>query len=62
MLKRLTAIEENVSVSAQVIIQLAHDAKTDDGALDAQIRAELNSVTSQLGNDLRLENANVAES
>ena len=62
VLMRLVAFEVHGVTSAQVVIQLAHDAKQNDDTLDAQLRAELNSMTSHWGNELRKENAKVADS
>ena len=62
VLTRLAAVEIHVGTLAQVVTQLAHDAKKNDDILDAQFRAELNSVASLLGEELRKENVKVAES
>ena len=62
VLARLAAVQVRVATSAQVVTQLAHDAKQNDDTLNAQLRAELNSVTRHLGEELCKENAKVAES
>ena len=62
VLGRLTAMESNLGSAEAVVAQLGADAKVNDDALDAKLRAELGSVTSRLGNELRPENSRMQES
>ena len=50
-----------MGISTATIAQLGLDAKTNDDDLDAQFHAELNSVTTVLGDELRKENAATRE-
>ena len=55
-MQRLMVMEQRLVESAGSILQLAADAEANDERLDAQLRVELNAVTSQLGDELRAEN------
>ena len=59
VLARLEAVEGRVGTTEVVVTKVALDAEANDVKLDAQLRTELNAVTSRLGDELRAENSKV---
>ena len=62
VLKRLETVEGQINTIDLVVTKLGLDSKAHDDALDAQLRSELNAMTSRLGDELRAENLKVQES
>ena len=61
VLARLDAVEGKLTTVDVMVTQLGVDTKANDDALDAQLRTELNAMTSRLGDELRAENVKVQE-
>ena len=62
VLGRLTAVESKLSSAEAVVLQLGVDATANAAALDAKLRAELDSVTTRVGTEPRAENSRMQES
>ena len=58
---RLAAVENKLGSAEGVVLQHKLDATANAAALDAKLRAELDSVTSRLGTELCAENARMEE-
>ena len=61
MMARLIAVEQKATEVSEATTKLGTDAKENDERLDLQLRAELNAVTSRLGDELRAENIKMAQ-
>ena len=62
VLARLDTVEGQINTVDLVVTKLGVDTKAHDDAQDAQLRSELNAMTSRLGDELRAENLKVQES
>ena len=56
VMTRPSGLDQKLGEVASAFVQLGVDAKNNDERLDAQLCAELNAVTSRLGDELRAEN------
>ena len=62
VLARLATVEGRIDTTEAVVTKVALDAEANDVQLNVQLRAELNAVTSRIGDELRAENVKVQES